>query len=58
MGYCDPKAIRNGKAWADVVNKTPMNPPLKPASLDVSPSFKIKDLQPSRHLIYDANTPP
>jgi hypothetical protein len=27
MGYCDPKAIRNGKAWADVVN-TPgfMNP--------------------------------
>lgn len=20
MGYCDPKAIRNGKAWADVVN--------------------------------------
>lgn len=26
MGMCDPKAIRNGKAWADVVNKTPMNP--------------------------------
>lgn len=20
MGMCDPKAIRNGKAWADVVN--------------------------------------
>ena len=27
MGMCDPKAIRNGKAWADVVNKKPMNPP-------------------------------
>lgn len=25
MGYCDPKAIRDGKAWADVVNKMPMN---------------------------------
>lgn len=24
MGMCDPKAIRDGKAWADVVNKTPM----------------------------------
>jgi len=21
MGLCDPKAIRNGKAWADVVNE-------------------------------------
>jgi hypothetical protein len=21
MGMCNPKAIRNGKAWADVVNK-------------------------------------
>lgn len=21
MGLCDPKAIRNGKAWADVVNQ-------------------------------------
>lgn len=21
MGMCDPKAIRDGKAWADVVNK-------------------------------------
>jgi hypothetical protein len=26
MGMCDPKAIRNGKAWADVVNKTPLPP--------------------------------
>lgn len=25
MGLCDPKAIRDGKAWADVVNKKPMN---------------------------------
>jgi hypothetical protein len=33
MGYCDPKAIRNGKAWADVVNKTPMNLPPKPVPL-------------------------
>lgn len=26
MGMCDPKAIRNDKAWADVVNKTPEPP--------------------------------
>jgi hypothetical protein len=44
MGYCNPKAIRNGKAWADVVNKTPMNPPLKPVLLPAKQSLKIKDL--------------
>lgn len=44
MGYCDPKAIRDGKAWADVVNKLPMNPPLKPV-LFPKPGFnKINDL--------------
>ena len=21
MGYCDPKAIRNGRSWADLVNQ-------------------------------------
>lgn len=26
MGLCDPKAIRDGKSWADVVNKTPLLP--------------------------------
>lgn len=26
MGLCDPKAIRDGKSWADVVNKTPLPP--------------------------------
>ena len=44
MSYCDPKAIRDGKAWADVVNKTPMNPPPKPVLLPKSSSLKIKDL--------------
>lgn len=23
MGMCDPKAIRDGKSWADVVNRRP-----------------------------------
>jgi|GEM_PF-2885768 len=30
MGNCDPKAIRNGRAWCDVVNKEPL--PATPTS--------------------------
>lgn len=26
MGMCDPKAIRDGKSWANVVNKMPIPP--------------------------------
>jgi hypothetical protein len=46
MGMCDPKAIRNGKAWADVVNKTPL-PPHPQTVLLARPWFnKINDLPP------------
>ena len=48
MGYCDPKAIRDGKAWADVVNKTHMNPPFKPVLFPERSLNKINDLQAER----------
>ncbi len=44
MGYCDPKAIRDGKSWADVVNKTPMNPLFKPVLFPERSLNKINDL--------------
>jgi hypothetical protein len=46
MGMCNPKAIRDGKAWADVVNKTPL--PLHPQTVLLARSWfnKINDLAP------------
>jgi hypothetical protein len=46
MGYCDPKAIRNGKAWADVVNKTPLPPHPQTVLLARAWFKKINDLLP------------
>jgi len=44
MGLCDPKAIRNGKAWADVVNQTPLPPHPQTVLLARSWFKKINDL--------------
>jgi hypothetical protein len=46
MGMCDPKAIRDGKAWTDVVNKTPLPPHPQTVLLDRSWFKKINDLPP------------
>ena len=51
MGYCDPKAIRNGKAWADVVNKTPLPPHTQTVLLARSWFKKINDLAKSQEAL-------
>jgi hypothetical protein len=51
MGMCDPKAIRNGKAWADVVNKTPLPPHPQTVLLARSWFKKINDLAKSQEAL-------
>jgi hypothetical protein len=47
MGLCDPKAIRDGKSWADVVNKTPLPPHSQTVLLARAWRKKINDLDSS-----------
>ena len=47
MGMCDPKAIRDGKSWADVVNKTPLPPHPQTVLLARAWRKKINDLDSS-----------
>ena len=46
MSLCDPKAIRDGKSWADVVNKTPLPPHPQTVLLARCWFKKINDLAP------------
>jgi hypothetical protein len=57
VGLCDPKAIRNGKAWADVVN-TPgfMNIPPKPVLNH--PSVLFMNQEELRTLAYNCGAKP
>lgn len=47
MGMCDPKAIRDGKSWADVVNQTPLPPHPQTVLLARAWRKKINDLDSS-----------
>lgn len=47
MGMCDPKAIRDSKSWADVVNKTPLPPHPQTVLLARAWRKKINDLDSS-----------